>query len=53
VRVRGLQSTVADVSDIDDFDTSRLPGESTRGVDDVHAHPALPRSVRVGLQASF
>jgi hypothetical protein len=41
------------VSDIDYFYTSRLPGESLDGVDDVHTHPALPRSARVGLRLSF
>jgi len=43
----------ADVSDIDYFYTSRLRGEPLDGVDDVHTHPALPRSARVGLQLSF
>ena len=42
-----------DVSDIDYFYTSRLPGEPSAGIEDVHPHPALPRSVRVGLQLSF
>ena len=42
----------ADVSDIDYFYASRLPGEPDEGVEDVHTHPALPRS-RVGLQVSF
>jgi hypothetical protein len=41
------------VSDIDYFYRSRLPGEPVDGVDDVHTHPALPRSARVGLQLSF
>ena len=41
------------VSDIDYFYTSRLQGEPLDGVDDVHTHPALPRSVRVGLRLSF
>ena len=41
------------VSDIDYFYTSRLPGEALDGVDDVHTHPALPRSARVGLRLSF
>ena len=43
----------AKVSDIDYFYTSRLPGEPVAGVDDVHTHPALPRSTRVGLRLSF
>jgi len=43
----------AKVSDIDYFYTSRLQGEPLDGVDDVHTHPALPRSVRVGLRLSF
>jgi hypothetical protein len=43
----------AKVADIDYFYTSRLAGEPADGFDDVHTHPALPRSVRVGLQISF
>jgi hypothetical protein len=43
----------AKVADIDYFYTSRLPGEPAAGFDDVHTHPALPRSVRVGLHLSF
>jgi hypothetical protein len=42
-----------EASDIDYFYTSRLRGEPLGGVDDIHAHPALPRSVRVGLQFAF
>ena len=38
------------VSDIEYFYTSRLPGEPAEGVAGVHSHPALPRSVRLGLQ---
>jgi TonB-dependent receptor-like protein len=34
----------AKASDIDYFYTSRLPGESAGGVDDVHFHPIEPRS---------
>ena len=41
------------VSDIDYFYRSRLPGEGAEGIDDVHFHPALPRSVRVGLNLLF
>ena len=37
------------VSDIDYFYASRLPGEPAAGIDDVHLHPALPRSIRIGL----
>jgi len=43
----------ADVSDIDYFYRSRLPGEPPEGVDDVHTHPALPRTTRVALLVSF
>ena len=57
LRVRGRASLVLDVfnlfdveaSDIDYFYTSRLRGEPADGVDDIHTHPALPRSVRVSL----
>jgi hypothetical protein len=40
-------------SDIDYFYTSRLPNEPAEGIDDVHAHPALPRTVRASLRVSF
>jgi outer membrane receptor protein involved in Fe transport len=40
-------------SDIDYFYTSRLPGEPDGGVDDVHFHPALPRTARVSLIVDF
>jgi hypothetical protein len=43
----------AEVSDIDYFYASRLPGEPDEGVEDVHTHPAVPRSFRVGLHVSF
>ena len=43
----------ADVSDIDYFYPSRLPGEPAEGIEDVHTHPALPRAARVALQLSF
>jgi hypothetical protein len=43
----------ADVSDIDYFYTSRLPGEPDEGIDDIHTHPTLPRSARFGVQFSF
>ena len=40
------------VSDIDYFYASRLKGEPG-AVEDIHFHPAIPRSARVTLQASF
>jgi hypothetical protein len=43
----------ARVSDIDYFYASRLPGEASEGVEDIHTHPALPRSARVALRVSF
>jgi outer membrane receptor protein involved in Fe transport len=43
----------AEVSDIDYFYASRLPGEPLEGVDDVHTHPTPPRTLRIGLVASF
>ena len=39
--------------DIDYFYTSRLPGESPSGVDDIHTHPTLPRTARVNLIVGF
>jgi hypothetical protein len=43
----------AEVSDIDYFYASRLPGEPEDGMEDIHLHPALPRSARIGIQFSF
>jgi hypothetical protein len=43
----------AKVSDIDYFYRSRLRGEPAEGVDDLHLHPALPRSARLGIQFAF
>jgi outer membrane receptor protein involved in Fe transport len=61
LRLRGRASILLDVfnlfdvdaSDIDYFYTSRLRGEPSDGVDDIHTHPALPRSVRVSLRFGF
>jgi len=49
-----LQVSLLNVFDTSDFDiqyyyASRLPGESTDGVEDVHFHPVEPRQVRVSL----
>ncbi len=40
-------------SDIDYFYTSRLPGEPAGGVDDLHFHPTLPRTVRINVIVGF
>jgi outer membrane receptor protein involved in Fe transport len=36
-------------SDIDYYFTSRLPGEPLQGVEDVHFHPVVPRTLRVSM----
>ena len=41
------------VADIDYFYASRLPSEPENGIEDVHTHPALPRSARIALHVSF
>jgi len=43
----------AQVSDIDYFFASRLPGEPLSGVDDIHIHPAVPRTFRVSMVVGF
>jgi len=43
----------AEESDIDYFYSSRLPGEPAEGIDDVHFHPSIPRTVRVGFELAF
>jgi len=40
-------------NDIDYFYTSRLPGEPSSGVDDIHFHPSEPRALRVMLRRNF
>ena len=51
--VEGYNLFDSKVADIDYFYTSRLPGEPAEGVDDVHTHPAIPRTARLSLQLSF
>jgi TonB dependent receptor/Carboxypeptidase regulatory-like domain/TonB-dependent Receptor Plug Domain len=58
--MRGLKAQVevfnilnAQVSDIDYYYASRLPGEPAGGVDDIHFHPAQPRSARFSLVYGF
>ena len=43
----------AEVSDVDYFYASRLPGEPAGGVEDVHTHPLTPRCFRVAIATSF
>jgi hypothetical protein len=43
----------AEASDIDYYYASRLPGEPDAGIDDIHLHPARPRSARVSLRVGF
>jgi outer membrane receptor protein involved in Fe transport len=40
-------------SDIDYYYASRLPGEPSGGVNDIHFHPVEPRSFRVTLVTNF
>jgi hypothetical protein len=41
------------VSDVDYFYASRLPGEPAAGVEDIHTHPAEPRTARFFLSYAF
>lgn len=45
--------TNSKASDIDYYYTSRLPGESLAGVDDIHTHPLEPFTLRASFTASF
>ena len=58
--VRNMRLTVdvfnlfdAEVSDIEYYFTSRLRSEPLDGVTDTHFHPAVPRTVRVGVVIGF
>jgi hypothetical protein len=53
LRLEGFNLFDAEVSDIDYYFASRLPGEPDEGVEDLHFHAAIPRSARVALQVSF
>jgi outer membrane receptor protein involved in Fe transport len=41
------------VNDTDYYYVSRLAGEPSAGVADIHSHPAEPRTLRVGLHYLF
>jgi hypothetical protein len=51
--LEGLNLFDAEVSDIDYWFASRLPGEPAEGVEDFHFHAAIPRSARVALRVNF
>jgi hypothetical protein len=51
--LEGFNLFDAKASDIDYFYTSRLPGEPAEGIDDVHTHPVVPRSIRVAVRFAF
>lgn len=55
LRVKADVFNLLDVraSDVDYYYRSRLAGEPAEGIEDVHSHPAEPRSVRLGLTARF
>lgn len=42
-----------DDNDIEYFYASRLPGEPAAGVEDIHLHPAEPRTFRISLTRRF
>ena len=42
-----------EASDIDYYFTSRLQGEPLAGVDDLHFHPAVPRTLRLAATITF
>jgi hypothetical protein len=43
----------AEDSDIDYYYASRLPGEPEGGVEDIHLHPTIPLTARIGLAVTF
>ena len=53
LELEGFNLTDRRDSAIDYYYASRLPGEPTDGVNDIHFHPIESRSFRVSVQASF
>ena len=53
VVIEGFNLLNARVSDIEYFFASRLPGEPAGGVEDIHLHAAIPRSLRMAARVSF
>ena len=53
VNLEGYNLTNRKDSAIDYYYTSRLPGEPSAGMDDIHFHPIESRSFRINLIANF
>ena len=53
VTLEGFNLFDSKVSDIDYYYTSRLLGEPAGGVNDIHLHPSLPRTVRLQFNVLF
>jgi outer membrane receptor protein involved in Fe transport len=53
LRLDGFNLLDSAASDIDYFYASRLPGEPDGGIEGLHTHPAIPRTVRLGLEVRF
>jgi hypothetical protein len=53
LRLDVLNALNSRASDIDYFYVSRLPGEPTEGIADIHTHPMQPRALRLALTLAF
>jgi len=53
IELEGFNLGNRKVSAIDYYYTSRLPGETDEGVDDIHFHPIESRSFRLSLNVGF
>lgn len=53
ITLEGFNLFDSKVSDIDYYYTSRLLGEPAGGVDDIHLHPSLPRTLRLQFNVLF
>ncbi len=53
ITLEGFNLFDSQVSDIDYYYTSRLLGEPAGGVDDIHLHPSLPRTLRLQFNVLF
>jgi hypothetical protein len=53
IALDGFNLLGRDDHDMEYFYASRLPGEPLEGVEDIHLHPAEPRTIRVSLTRHF